>query len=71
MSEIEKFTQDNITRILVGTKIDLESQRAVSFEEGQEMANHYGVRFFETSAKDCRNVGTTFTAMIREIKRND
>ena len=68
MSEIEKYTQDNITRILVGNKTDLENRRAVSFEEGQEMANHYGVRFLETSAKECRNVETAFTTMTREIK---
>ena len=70
MSEIEKYTQDNITRILVGNKTDLESRRAVSFEEGQEMANHYGVRFLETSAKECKNVETAFTTMTREIKNN-
>ena len=46
------------------------SRRAVSFEEGQEMANHYGVRFLETSAKECRNVETAFTTMTREIKNN-
>ena len=56
MSEVEKYTNDNITRILVGNKTDLEDKRAVSFEEGQEMANHYCVRFLETSAKECKNV---------------
>ena len=25
-------------------------------EEGQELADHYCVRFLETSAKDCKNV---------------
>lgn len=34
------------------------------------MANHYGVRFLETSAKECRNVETAFTTMTREIKNN-
>jgi len=34
MGEVEKFAQDNITRILVGNKTDLESRRAVSTEEG-------------------------------------
>ena len=70
MSEIEKYTQDNITRILVGNKTDLENKRVISFEEGQEMANHYGVRFLETSAKECKNVETAFTTMTREIKNN-
>ena len=70
MTEVEKYTQDNITRILVGNKTDLESKRAVSFEEGQEMANHYCVRFLETSAKECKNVDQAFQLMTREIKAN-
>ena len=34
MAEVEKYANDNVTRILVGNKSDLESSRAVSFEEG-------------------------------------
>ena len=34
MGEVEKHASDNISRILVGNKCDLEDQRAVSFEEG-------------------------------------
>ena len=59
-----------MTRILVGNKTDLENKRAVSFEEGQEMANHYGVRFLVTSATESRNVETAFTTMTGEIKNN-
>ena len=70
MSEVEKYTNDNITRILVGNKTDLEEKRAVTFEEGQEMANHYCVRFLETSAKECKNVDQAFQLMTREIKNN-
>ena len=65
--EIEKYTQDNITRILVGNKTDLENKRAVSFEEGQEMANHYGVRFLETSAKAGTNVSELFMDIASRI----
>jgi len=32
------------------------------------MANHYGVRFLETSAKECKNVDQAFQLMTREIK---
>ena len=53
---------------MVGNKCDLDSQRAVSFEEGQELADHYCVRFLETSAKDSKNVEQAFTLMTREIK---
>ncbi len=68
MQEVEKHASDNISRILVGNKCDLDSQRAVSFEEGQELADHYCVRFLETSAKDSKNVEQAFTLMTREIK---
>ena len=44
MGQIEKHAQDNITRILVGNNtLDSVDRRTVSFEEGQEMAIHYGV----------------------------
>lgn len=68
MQEVEKHAADNISRILVGNKCDLESQRQVSYEEGQELADHYCVRFLETSAKDSKNVEQAFTLMTREIK---
>ena len=71
MSEAEKYSpNDNITRILVGNKSDLEHKRAVTAEEGQEMAAHYNVRFLETSAKQCKNVDKAFQTMTREIKAN-
>lgn len=68
MAEVEKHASDNISRILVGNKCDLENSRAVSTEEGQELADHYCIRFLETSAKDSKNVEQAFTLMTREIK---
>lgn len=68
MAEVEKHASGDISRILVGNKCDLESQRAVSFEEGQELADHYCIRFLETSAKDSKNVEQAFTLMTREVK---
>ena len=67
MNEIEKHASDNVVKILVGNKCDLESQRQVSFEEGQELADHYGVRFIETSAKDSKNVEKTYALMTHWI----
>ena len=40
----------------------------MSTEEGQELADHYCIRFLETSAKDSKNVEQAFTLMTREIK---
>jgi len=68
MGEVEKHASDNISRILVGNKCDMESQRQVSTDEGRELAEHYNVRFLETSAKDCKNVDEAFQLMTKEIK---
>jgi GTPase SAR1 family protein len=68
MNEVEKHASDNISRILVGNKSDMEDARQVSTDEGRELAEHYNVRFLETSAKDCKNVEEAFTMMTREIK---
>ena len=40
----------------------------MSTEEGREMAERFGVKFVETSAKDCKNVEEAFFTMSREIK---
>ena len=70
MSEIEKYTPTKPSITLVGNKSDLVDRRAVSEEEGREMAEHYRVRFLETSAKECKNVETSFTTMTRTCMGN-
>eukprot|EP01040_Poterioochromonas_malhamensis_P012923 gene12923-biopygen2822 len=35
LSEITKYAHENVNKLLVGNKSDLDSQRAVTFEEGQ------------------------------------
>lgn len=68
MSEVDKHAQENISRILVGNKKDLEDQREVPYNEAKELADHFQVRFLETSAKESLNVEDAFTNITREIK---
>merc|ERR1712227_720851 len=68
MSEVDKHAQENISRILVGNKKDLEEQRQVPYNEAKDLADHFNVRFLETSAKNAQNVEDAFTLMTREIK---
>lgn len=44
-------------QVLVGNKCDMdEHKRAVPFSRGQALANEFGIKFFETSAKSNINV---------------
>ena len=68
MSEVDKHANENISRILVGNKKDLEDKREVPYSEGKELADHFNVKFLETSAKESMNVEDAFTDITREIK---
>ena len=63
MHEIDKYATNGVCKILVGNKSDLEDQRQVSFEEGQELAKQYEIPFLEASAKQSINVDTSFLTM--------
>ena len=52
---------------LVGNKCDLEEERKVSSAEGEEFANRYGLKFFETSAKNTINVNEIFSESAQFI----
>jgi Ras-related protein Rab-8A len=55
----QNTTKDKIGIILIGNKCDLE-ERQVSVEEGESMANEFGVLFFETSAYKDKNITESF-----------
>ena len=58
--EIEKSASENVLKILIGNKSDLEDEREISKEEGQAFANRNGMQFIETSAKLDTNVSEAF-----------
>nr|GEU30547.1 Ras-related protein RABA5c-like [Tanacetum cinerariifolium] len=59
-----------VARMLVGNKCDLDNIRAVSVEDGKNLAETEGLFFMETSALDSTNVKTAFEMVIREIYNN-
>lgn len=69
LTEIERYTSDNVNKILVGNKCDLAEKRAVEQQMAKAFANDVGIPFLETSAKDATNVEQAFLTMAREIKK--
>ena len=65
--EIEKNGNKNVYKLLIGNKSDLEEQRAIKKEEGDEFASINGLEFFETSAKDGSRVQEAFITLARDI----
>ncbi|XP_009602059.1 ras-related protein RABE1c-like [Nicotiana tabacum] len=67
---IEQHGSDNVNKILVGNKADMdESKRVVPTSTGQALADEYGIKFFETSAKTTLNVEQVFFSIANEIKQ--
>jgi len=56
-----------MTYLVLGCKTDLESQRQVSYEDGQAFADSYGFKFIETSSKTHYNVNQAFRVLAEEI----
>ena len=65
--EIEKNGNKNVYKLLIGNKSDLEEQRAIKKEEGEEFASINGLEFFETSAKANLQVQEAFITLTRDI----
>ena len=53
--------------ILVGNKCDLENERMVQKEEGENIAKEYNVKFYETSNKDGINIEESSRELIRMV----
>ena len=53
---------------LVANKIDLHSQRVVTKEEGQNLAEENDIKFYEVSAKTGKNLQKMFDEILRDIK---
>ena len=65
--EIEKNASKNVLKVLIGNKTDLEEKRAITYSQGKEFADSYGLKYIETSAKKNLNVNEAFETLGREL----
>ena len=67
VNDVTAVADKKITIILIGNKSDLEDQRQVSKEQGQEKANKLELAFLETSALSGENLDKAFDMMMNEV----
>ncbi|CAG8678983.1 12296_t:CDS:2, partial [Racocetra persica] len=67
-SNAEQYAPEGVNKILIGNNCHLFEKRVITKEQGQELANEFGIKIFETSAKENINVEEAFFTLVREIK---
>ena len=71
INELFMNAEANIKILLMGNKSDMEEEREVSREEGENMAKEYNVLFAEVSAKSGEGVKRAFLDLMMSIKEAD
>ncbi|CAG0906661.1 unnamed protein product, partial [Cyprideis torosa] len=67
LEEIERYAPENVNKLLVGSKCDLESKKVIDASMARELANELDIPFLETSAKNSTNVEMAFQTMLGQI----
>ena len=83
ISNIDKFTYNKCTKLIVGNKSDLKDRREVQYEDAKKYADNLGlesfslfigadyfwigITFIETSAQDSNNIDQVFLTLTKQI----
>jgi small GTP-binding protein len=67
INDLRAAADKNLSIIIIGNKCDLEDQRQVNKEQGEDKAKNYEVAFMETSALSGENLDKAFEKMINEV----
>jgi small GTP-binding protein len=62
-----RYARTKPSFILAGNKSDLDDSRAVTAQEGKELADNLQCPFMETSAKNNKNVNELFLTLVRSM----
>jgi GTPase SAR1 family protein len=69
ITEIKEYADSQVNILLVGNKCDIESERKVSYDEGEELARSIGTHFFEVSAKNNIRVSEAYEDIAKMAKK--
>ncbi len=64
-ANIEQHASEGVNKILIGNKSDWTDKKAITEEQGRELASELGIKFMETSAKINEGVEEAFFTLAR------
>merc|ERR1711953_748906 len=67
LRNINEHASEDVERMLIGNKCDMEEKRMISKERGEKVAEENTIKFYETSAKDNVNIETAFITLAEDI----
>ena len=70
LDELKNNGDDDVSIMLVGNKNDLDSDRAISLEDGKKFAEFRKMAFIETSALNGDNIEKAFSELISDVYKS-
>jgi Ras-related protein Rab-2A len=67
LEDARRHSNSTMTIMLIGNKSDMDTRRAVTYEEGEKFAKQHDLIFLETSAKNDENVEEAFIKTAKII----
>ena len=67
LRNIDEHANEDVERMILGNKCDMEDKRVVTKERGEEIAREHNIKFLETSAK-VGNIVTREFVLLTECK---
>jgi len=65
--EVHDAAGDDLVKMLIGNKSDLEDSRVIQYEDGKKLADELQMTFFETSAKTFSGVDSAFLSIAERL----
>jgi small GTP-binding protein len=71
IEQIKELASSDNNYIIMGNKCDLEDDREVDKEKGEDLSKKYNCQFFEASAQNGKNIENSLLCLAKNILKDD